>query len=64
VAEGYVEHEGDVSTVSGLAEHIRDALLKYWVSIIQKADTIAELLKVECFNRWDSNRRCTIRIVD
>jgi hypothetical protein len=31
--EGYVEDEGDIVAVSGLAEDLRDVLLEYWVSV-------------------------------
>ena len=43
--EGYVEGEGDVAAVSGLAEDLRGVLLEYWVST-QKADTAVESLKL------------------
>lgn len=33
MTEGYVENEGDISTVSGLVEDLRDVLLEYWVGI-------------------------------
>jgi len=36
VTEGYTEHEGDTTAVSGLAEDLRDALLWYGVSVTQK----------------------------
>jgi hypothetical protein len=32
-AEGYVQNEGDIAAVSGLAEDLRDALLDYRVSV-------------------------------
>jgi hypothetical protein len=33
VAEGYVENEGDLAAISGLAEDLRDVLLEHWVSL-------------------------------
>jgi hypothetical protein len=33
VAEGYVEGEGDLAAISGLAEDLRDVLLEHWVSV-------------------------------
>jgi len=63
-AEGYVEHEGDITAASGLAEDLRDILLEYWVSIIQKSRYDRRVAETGCLNRWHSNRQCTIRIVD
>jgi hypothetical protein len=36
VAEGYVEDEGDIAAISGLAEDLRDVLLEHWVSVNPK----------------------------
>jgi hypothetical protein len=33
VTEGYVENEGDLAAISGLAEDLRDVLLEHWVSV-------------------------------
>jgi hypothetical protein len=33
VTEGYVEGEGDLAAISGLAEDLRDVLLEHWVSV-------------------------------
>ena len=62
-AEGYKEGEGDVVTVSGLAEDLRDVLLEYWVGI-QKAVTIFGSLKPLFLYRRHNNRRFTNKIVD
>jgi hypothetical protein len=33
VAERYVENEGDLAAISGLAEDLRDVLVEHWVSL-------------------------------
>jgi hypothetical protein len=33
MTEGYVEDQGDLAAISGLAEDLRDVLLEHWVSI-------------------------------
>lgn len=63
-AEGYKEGEGDVVTVSGLAEDLRDVLLEYWVGIQKKAVTIFGSLKPLFLYRRHNNRRFTKKIVD
>jgi hypothetical protein len=33
VTEGYVEEQGDLAAISGLAEDLRDVLIEHWVSL-------------------------------
>jgi len=59
--QGYEECQGDILTVSEMAEDIRDALLEYQVSCeIFHAAEIVELT-LGCFDRQPSNGQYMIR---